>query len=170
MEKQRNWKKSNVVMCAVMLAICALLCLLPEQYENASTHIPRERVRIDYLGAVLLTVGFFSGSVMSSLKRFAIVAPPGAGAVVADGPDVEIRCRPRQDGTLIGARLKRRAESDLKFRFILGRGNERLTKEVTFANGLRPADSVETGTAFFVLLPPLEGGFPEQVQAEVLPL
>lgn len=77
---------------------------------------------------------------------------------------------PRQDGTLIGARLKRRAESDLKFRFILGRGNERLTKEVTFANGLRPADSVETGTAFFVLLPPLEGGFPEQVQAEVLPL
>ena len=92
------------------------------------------------------------------------------GPVVADGPDVEIRCRPRQDGTLIGARLKRRAESDLKFRFILGRGNERLTKEVTFANGLRPADSVETGTAFFVLLPPLEGGFPEQVQAEVLPL
>ena len=47
---------------------------------------------------------------------------------------------------------------------------ERLTKEVTFANGLRPADSVETGTAFFALLPPLEGGFPEQVQAEVLPL
>ncbi|MGN0773980.1 MAG: YibE/F family protein [Candidatus Ventricola sp.] len=47
MGKQRNWKKSNVVMCAVMLAVCALLCLLPERYENASTHIPRERVRID---------------------------------------------------------------------------------------------------------------------------
>ena len=47
MEKHRNWKKSNLVMCVVMLAVCALLCLLPEQYENASTHIPRERVRID---------------------------------------------------------------------------------------------------------------------------
>ena len=47
MEKHRNWKKSNLVMCVVMLAVCALLCLLPERYENASTHIPRERVRID---------------------------------------------------------------------------------------------------------------------------
>ena len=45
--KKKDWKKSNVVMCVVMLAVCALLCFLPERYENASTHIPRERVRID---------------------------------------------------------------------------------------------------------------------------
>ena len=47
MKKKKDWKKSNVVMCVVMLAVCTLLCLLPERYENASTHIPRERVRID---------------------------------------------------------------------------------------------------------------------------
>lgn len=34
-------------MCAVMLLLCAALCLLPERYENASTHIPRGRVRIE---------------------------------------------------------------------------------------------------------------------------
>ncbi|MGN0794976.1 MAG: YibE/F family protein [Aristaeellaceae bacterium] len=47
MKKQRKWKRSNAVMCIVMLLVFGLLCLLPEQYENASTHIPRERVRID---------------------------------------------------------------------------------------------------------------------------
>ena len=47
MEKHRDRKKTNLAMCAVMLAVCVLLCLLPERYENASTHIPRERVRID---------------------------------------------------------------------------------------------------------------------------
>lgn len=43
----KRLKRSNVVMCVVMLLLCAALCLLPERYENASTHIPRERVRIE---------------------------------------------------------------------------------------------------------------------------
>lgn len=43
----KRLKRSNVVMCVVMLFLCAALCLLPERYENASTHIPRERVRIE---------------------------------------------------------------------------------------------------------------------------
>ena len=40
-------KKSNVIMCVVMTLVCVLLCFLPEQYENASTRIPRESVRIE---------------------------------------------------------------------------------------------------------------------------
>ena len=43
----KQLKRSNVVMCVVMLLLCTALCLLPERYENASTHIPRERVRIE---------------------------------------------------------------------------------------------------------------------------
>ena len=43
----KKWKKSNGVMCAVMTLVCVLLCFLPEQYENASTRIPRASVRIE---------------------------------------------------------------------------------------------------------------------------
>ena len=44
---KRTWRKSNAVMCVVMIAVCALLCLIPERYQNASSTIPRERVRVE---------------------------------------------------------------------------------------------------------------------------
>lgn len=44
---KRGKMKSNWVMCIVVMILCALLCLLPERYENASSQIPRRRVRIE---------------------------------------------------------------------------------------------------------------------------
>ena len=39
--------KSSAIICVVTLVACALLCMLPERYQNASSLIPRARVRID---------------------------------------------------------------------------------------------------------------------------
>ena len=66
MEKKTGWRRSSAAMCVVMLVLCVLLCLLPEQYENASTHIPRERVRIDEVDNTgLFPVGIVYSGVQS---------------------------------------------------------------------------------------------------------
>lgn len=39
--------RSNRVFCLVMLVACGLMCLLPEAATNASSSIPREKVRIE---------------------------------------------------------------------------------------------------------------------------
>lgn len=39
--------KTNWIICIVMLAVCLLLCLLPNEYENITSQFPREKVRID---------------------------------------------------------------------------------------------------------------------------
>lgn len=81
MKTYKGWARSNVVMCAVMLAVCALLCLLPEQYENASTHIPRERVRIDEVDNTgLYPVGIVYSGVQSC--RVTVLSGEHAGRSV----------------------------------------------------------------------------------------
>ena len=42
----RNRKRS-LIMCAVMLAVCAALCLLPDTHLNVTSSFPRAQVRID---------------------------------------------------------------------------------------------------------------------------
>ena len=44
--KQNNNRK-NWIICLVMMAICLLLCLIPNEYENITGSFPREKVRID---------------------------------------------------------------------------------------------------------------------------
>ncbi|MDO5376693.1 MAG: YibE/F family protein [Clostridia bacterium] len=63
MKRRLGLKRSNAVMCVVMILFCAALCLLPERYENASTQIPRGRVRIEEVdNAGLYPVGIvYSG-------------------------------------------------------------------------------------------------------------
>lgn len=78
------------------------------------------------------------------------------------------RQRKLPEGAQFGFRLSERAKTDLKFQIRLSRSGESPTKEVSFANGLRPADTVEPGTVFFVQLPPLSGGAPEQIRVQVI--
>ena len=40
-------KKSNLIICAVMVVVCAALLMIPDAHQNQSSKIPRERVRID---------------------------------------------------------------------------------------------------------------------------
>lgn len=47
MKRRKRAMKSSAIICVVTLIACALLCMLPERYQNASSLIPRERVRID---------------------------------------------------------------------------------------------------------------------------
>lgn len=46
-KKPISARRSSAIMCVIMVLLCAALCLIPEQYQNASTAIPRERVRIE---------------------------------------------------------------------------------------------------------------------------
>lgn len=74
-------RKSNVVACAVMLLVCAALCLLPERYENASTRIPRGRVRIEEVdNAGLYPVGIVYSGVQSC--RVTVLSGEHAGESV----------------------------------------------------------------------------------------
>ena len=44
----KRWKtRGNWIMCAVVLAVCGLICLLPNEHLNVTSHFPREKVRID---------------------------------------------------------------------------------------------------------------------------
>lgn len=47
MMKKRQGMRSSAILCVVMLAVCALLCMLPDRYQNESSRIPRERVRVE---------------------------------------------------------------------------------------------------------------------------
>ena len=47
MKKRKRAMKSSAIICVVTLVACALLCMLPERYQTASSLIPRARVRID---------------------------------------------------------------------------------------------------------------------------
>lgn len=40
-------KRSNWIICAVMVVVCAALLMIPERHLNQTSLIPRERVRID---------------------------------------------------------------------------------------------------------------------------
>lgn len=74
-------QKSNAVMCVVMVLLCALLCLLPERYENASTQIPRERVRIEEVdNAGLYPVGIVYSGVQNC--RVTVLSGEHAGESV----------------------------------------------------------------------------------------
>ena len=39
--------RSSLILCAVMLVFCGLLCLLPDKYLNVTGSFPREKVRIE---------------------------------------------------------------------------------------------------------------------------
>lgn len=45
MIKKKN--RQSLILCGVMLAVCALLCMLPNEYLNVTSTFPREKVRID---------------------------------------------------------------------------------------------------------------------------
>jgi hypothetical protein len=89
--------------------------------------------------------------------------------IPSENKDVEIRCRVLSNrGVQLGFRLTERAKSDLKFRISLIGKRDSLIKEISFANGLRPADTVEPGTAFFVQLPSLVDETPEKIHVQTI--
>lgn len=47
-------RRRSLIMCAVMLLICALLCLLPDTRLNVTSTFPREQVRIDSVDNTML--------------------------------------------------------------------------------------------------------------------
>lgn len=89
--------------------------------------------------------------------------------IPCDKPELEIRCRLLPEGALFGFRLNERVKTDLRFRISLSRPGESLVKELSFANGLYPADTLEPGTVFFVQLPALPSGMPQQIRVEAFP-
>ncbi len=50
----KSAKRSSLILCAVMLIFCALLCLLPDKYLNVTSEFPRAQVRIDRVDNSLL--------------------------------------------------------------------------------------------------------------------
>ncbi len=40
-------RRTSLITCLVMLAICGLLCLLPDEFLNVTSAFPREKVRVD---------------------------------------------------------------------------------------------------------------------------
>lgn len=51
---KKNRRKQSLILCGVMLAVCALLCLLPEAQTNVTSAFPREQVRIDAVDNTML--------------------------------------------------------------------------------------------------------------------
>lgn len=51
MQKHR---RQSLIMCGVMLVVCALLCLLPDAQTNVTNAFPREQVRIDEVDNTML--------------------------------------------------------------------------------------------------------------------
>lgn len=51
---KKNQRKQRLVLCTVMLAVCGLLCLLPEVQPNITSSFPREQVRIDAVDNTML--------------------------------------------------------------------------------------------------------------------
>lgn len=51
MQKHR---RQSLIMCVVMLVVCALLCLLPDAQTNVTNAFPREQVRIDEVDNTML--------------------------------------------------------------------------------------------------------------------
>ncbi len=45
--RKKNQRKQSLILCGVMLMVCALLCLLPSPQDNVTNAFPREQVRID---------------------------------------------------------------------------------------------------------------------------
>ncbi|MDO4484928.1 MAG: hypothetical protein Q4C54_11055, partial [Clostridia bacterium] len=43
----KKTRRQSWILCGVMLAVCALLCLLPDPYLNVTSSFPRAQVRID---------------------------------------------------------------------------------------------------------------------------
>lgn len=39
--------RRSLIICAVMLVFCGVLCLLPDKYQNITSQFPREKVRIE---------------------------------------------------------------------------------------------------------------------------
>lgn len=42
-----KWKRSNLIICAVMVVVCAALLMIPDGHLNESSLIPRAQVRVD---------------------------------------------------------------------------------------------------------------------------
>lgn len=63
--KHKN-NRMNWIICLVMMAICLLLCLIPNEYENITGSFPREKVRIDNVdNSMLDAVGIVYNGVQS---------------------------------------------------------------------------------------------------------
>ena len=47
MASVKGSRKNSLIICFVMLVICGLLCLLPDEYLNVTSTFPRVQVRVD---------------------------------------------------------------------------------------------------------------------------
>ena len=78
---KRNNNRMNWAICFVMMAICLLLCLIPNSYENITGSFPRERARIDSVdNSMLDAVGIVYNGVQSC--RITIMTGEHAGEQV----------------------------------------------------------------------------------------
>ena len=50
----KKHRRQSLIMCGVMLVVCALLCLLPDAQTNVTNAFPREQVRIDEVDNTML--------------------------------------------------------------------------------------------------------------------
>ena len=75
---KRNNNRMNWIICFVMMAICLLLCLIPNSYENITGSFPRERARVDSVdNSMLDAVGIVYNGVQSC--RITIMTGEHAG-------------------------------------------------------------------------------------------
>lgn len=52
--KRKSSARTNWIVCLATLALCLLLCLIPNEYENITARFPRARVRIESVDNSLL--------------------------------------------------------------------------------------------------------------------
>lgn len=71
-------RRSNLIFCAVMVVVCALLCLIPDRNLNEYSAIPRQQVRIDAVdNSALYPIGIVYTGVQSC--RVTVLTGPHRG-------------------------------------------------------------------------------------------
>lgn len=79
--KRKNNNKTNWIICIVMMVVCLLLCLIPNEHENITGSFPREKVRIDSVdNSMLDAVGIVYNGVQTC--KITIITGDHAGEQV----------------------------------------------------------------------------------------
>ena len=80
-----NKKRSNYIICAVMVVVCALLLLVPDRHENQTTLIPREQVRIDTVdNSALYPIGIVYSGVQACTVTVMTGESKGASGIASN--------------------------------------------------------------------------------------